>query len=473
MSSHNDFVRDELKRLRYNYQDQTKRDVMTVLANFKDLAPKSDIFVSNQGERKNRLSLNGTIPVTYKGATYNIPVRIWLRLDHPYTSPIPYVIPTESMSIKESRHVDQTGMVYLPYLHEWNDRRCDLSGLIQVMSVIFSEQPPVFAKPVNQRRPPPLSSSNPRPPYPQSQQYRPPYGGPQPSHPNLPGGYPPYPSGGPQYGTPYGNSPYPPASRQPGPGGFMPMPKVQPVPAPSPGGPPPSRSAPYPTQSQPSQPSHMPYPSSGPKAGPVVSPVALATAQGSFDPAPPQKTSQRPSGAERQSSYELTPEEQRACLLSSIEDKLRRQLKVTWETAENEMQSLHQTKVELEQGSRKLNGMLTTLDEKQKEVEANIQMLTTKDEEIREALVKLESSSKNLDVETVVVAAAPLYNQIFKLYAEENAVEDTIYYLTEGLRKGVIEVDAYLKHVRGLSRTQFEKRTLMQKARAKAGLGEL
>ena len=35
--------------------------------------------------------------------------------------------------------------------------------------------------------------------------------------------------------------------------------------------------------------------------------------------------------------------------------------------------------------------------------------------------------------------------RILRLYAEENAVDDTIYYLGEALRKGGIELDVFLK----------------------------
>jgi len=35
--------------------------------------------------------------------------------------------------------------------------------------------------------------------------------------------------------------------------------------------------------------------------------------------------------------------------------------------------------------------------------------------------------------------------RILQLYAEENAIDDTIYYLGEALRKGVIELDVFLK----------------------------
>lgn len=51
---------------------------------------------------------------------YNIPVCVWLLDTHPYNSPMCYVKPTAYMQIKVSRHVDQTGRVFLPYLHEWN-----------------------------------------------------------------------------------------------------------------------------------------------------------------------------------------------------------------------------------------------------------------------------------------------------------------------------------------------------------------
>ena len=35
--------------------------------------------------------------------------------------------------------------------------------------------------------------------------------------------------------------------------------------------------------------------------------------------------------------------------------------------------------------------------------------------------------------------------RILQLYAEENALDDTIYYLGEALRKGVIELEIFLK----------------------------
>lgn len=93
------------------------------------------------------VNLNGTIPVSYKGSTYNIPICIWLMDTHPKNAPICYVKPTADMSIKPSMFVDQNGKIYLPYLHDWMSGSSELLGLIQVMIVTFGDQPPVFARP--------------------------------------------------------------------------------------------------------------------------------------------------------------------------------------------------------------------------------------------------------------------------------------------------------------------------------------
>ena len=55
-------------------------------------------------------------------------------------------------------------------------------------------------------------------------------------------------------------------------------------------------------------------------------------------------------------------------------------------------------------------------------------------------------------------------------YAEEMALADAIYYLGEALRRGILDCETFLKHVRNLSRKQFFLRATMQKAREKAGL---
>ncbi len=57
------------------------------------------------------------------GANYNIPVCLWLMDTHPYNPPIVFVRPTATMQIKQGKHVDANGKIYLPYLHEWKHVR--------------------------------------------------------------------------------------------------------------------------------------------------------------------------------------------------------------------------------------------------------------------------------------------------------------------------------------------------------------
>ena len=91
-------------------------------------------------------NVSGTIPVIYKQNTYNIPVCVWLKLDHPNSCPMAFVTPTKDMQIKVSHHVDQTGRIYLPYLEEWRYPDSSLIGLIEICRATFGELPPVFAK---------------------------------------------------------------------------------------------------------------------------------------------------------------------------------------------------------------------------------------------------------------------------------------------------------------------------------------
>jgi hypothetical protein len=51
--------------------------------------------------------------------SYNIPVAIWLIKEYPQHPPIAYVVPTNDMLIKASKHVDISGRCHLEYLQSW------------------------------------------------------------------------------------------------------------------------------------------------------------------------------------------------------------------------------------------------------------------------------------------------------------------------------------------------------------------
>lgn len=108
---------------------------------------------------------------------YNIPVSVWLEENYPQSAPICYVTPRREMMLLRGKYISMDSVVTFPYLDEWkavsdpnflphypknsndfNNRRwlntlilwqgeCDLVGLLQVMSAVFGDVPPVCMKP--------------------------------------------------------------------------------------------------------------------------------------------------------------------------------------------------------------------------------------------------------------------------------------------------------------------------------------
>ncbi|XP_065926816.1 tumor susceptibility gene 101 protein isoform X2 [Magallana gigas] len=131
---------------KYEYADIAWRDVKNAISYFKDLLPSQDSFIFNDGSEKNILNLDGTIPVTYKGTTFNIPICVWILDTHPYNPPMVFVKPDSTMQIKAGRNVDTNGKVDLPYLRDWRYPQSDLFGLLQILALVFGEDSPVFSK---------------------------------------------------------------------------------------------------------------------------------------------------------------------------------------------------------------------------------------------------------------------------------------------------------------------------------------
>ncbi|KAF7702249.1 tumor susceptibility 101a [Silurus meridionalis] len=371
----------------YKYRDLTVREITNVMLQYKDLKPLMDAYVFNDGSTRDLMSLTGTVPVSYRGNVYNIPVCLWLLDTYPYNPPICFVKPTSAMMIKTGKHIDANGKIYLPYLHEWKHPQSDLYGLIQVMIVVFGEEPPVFSRPTSQPAYQAFQATGPP-----NQSYMPgmPAYGPNPN-----------PCGYPGYSYP-GGSAYP------------------------------STGGPTHYQSQP------PVTAVGPSRDATIGEDTI-----------------------------------RASLISAVSDKLRWRMKEEMDRAQAELDALKRTEEDLKKGHQKLEEMVSRLDQEVAEVDRNIELLKKKDEELTEALEKMENQSENNDIDDVIVPTAPLYKQILNLYSEENAIEDTIFYLGEALRRGVIDLEVFLKHVRLLSRKQFQLRALMQKARKTAGLSDL
>ncbi|KAL1117295.1 hypothetical protein AAG570_004621 [Ranatra chinensis] len=237
------------------------------------------------------------------------------------------------------------------------------------------------------------------------------------------------------------NTPYPPQCKS-----YMPMPGVSSaLPYPSP----------YPTPSYHHTMNPTPY-------SPTYPPTSAASVT-PYPPYPPQPQ------AQPMSSGTITEEHIRASLLSALQHKLSLRLEEQVAQSRAELEILQQSANELSQGKAKLDMIMERLRREKMELERNITILREKDAELEKAIAQL-SEQDEIDVDEAVTTTAPLYKQILNAYAEEAATEDAIYYMGEALRRGVIDLDVFLKQVRALSRKQFMLRALMQKCRQKAGL---
>merc|ERR1719289_303001 len=57
-----------------------------------------------------------------------------------------YVVPTETMDIKASQHMNKQGFIFHPYLSKWSMYQSNLIVLSTNLQSVFGKDPPVFAK---------------------------------------------------------------------------------------------------------------------------------------------------------------------------------------------------------------------------------------------------------------------------------------------------------------------------------------
>ncbi|KAJ7568205.1 hypothetical protein O6H91_01G023200 [Diphasiastrum complanatum] len=134
-----------------------RQHMVTVIQDFPGLQVKTAMFTHNDGRTVNLLQADGTIPMYYQDVKYNIPVTIWLLESYPRSAPLVYVTPTRDMIIKP-RHprVDASGMVSVPYLQQWLFPRSNLVELVQNLSLLFGQDPPLYSRPASVPARPPL-----------------------------------------------------------------------------------------------------------------------------------------------------------------------------------------------------------------------------------------------------------------------------------------------------------------------------
>jgi ESCRT-I complex subunit TSG101 len=423
-------VTDMVARAQYKYKDMTKRDILAALGFFKELSPAIEKYVYPDGQYKDLVSLSGTIPVNFKSNRYNIPIQLYLADTHPYTPPIVYVRPTPDMNINVTEAVQSDGRIRIPYLSEWSFPQSDLYVLLNMLTIKFSEETPLYARSRSncQAQPPSLKSNsffNPT-----SMPFQPvasttPY-------------------------SAYGQPTYPGA----GAASALPYPSAS------------SSGLPYPTSNSPYYP--MPIIQPPNLAGSTLNSGSGSSLNQRSGVLPPI----RPANNMQPSSYAddtIRPEFYKLSLISAVQDKVRLRMAELTEEKRAEIDSLKKINQDLESGERRLNNLIGDTNSEVANIKRLSSELKKRCTSMSEQMSRMQLREK-ANVEDAIVTPAPLYRQLFQLFTEELAIQDLLFYLSEGLTHKTISLDSYLKQVRLLSRKQFMLRVTMQRAREKAGL---
>lgn len=170
------------------------------------------------------------------------------------------------------------------------------------------------------------------------------------------------------------------------------------------------------------------------------------------------------------SSGTITEEHIRASLLSAVEDRLKFRAKESIHQIQDEIEVLKKTSNDLNRGKIKLDEMKTRMAMEVSQITGAKLKLQELDDQLQEFIIKYDKEGEDINPDEVYGPTQPLFKQLLDAYAEENALVDAIYYTGEGLHKGVITLDVFLKSVRDLSRRQFMLRALMHACRTKASL---
>ena len=97
----------------------------------------------DDGRTQLLLCLHGLLPISYRGAAYNIPIAVWLAREYPRLPPIAYVAPTSDMLVRPSKYMDVSGRCQIEYILNW-ERKSEVRLSLHNVSGTLT---PVIARP--------------------------------------------------------------------------------------------------------------------------------------------------------------------------------------------------------------------------------------------------------------------------------------------------------------------------------------
>jgi len=375
-----------------------------------NLSPSISPLIQNTGEETPPvLVFSGTVSMSYKGGTYNIPVDVYLPPPYPVRPPVCFVRPTAGMMIKENhRHVAPDGMVYMPYLHEWRPHTHNLVEMVVMMSSLFGSSPPVFAKPAGSSS---GNSSNSRP-----------------SH---------RPTSSATSATSYASSA---ASTSSGP----------------------------PSYDAARQEAEALAASRREEEERIERErLAAAELQRAIDES--RNKEERKRREEERERANKRREEERARVEAEnakrrLTAKLQNGLQRLYHETRAEIQEDLRDQTKLERGSKDMDGALTDLRRRKEELEAGVERIddaTSRIQAFLEGAAEIKSVEQSPDE---MANPGDVHSaQMLKLAAENMAISDALYFLDRALARGRVDLPQHMKKVRRLAKRQFLVRAHLMK----------
>ncbi|KAH7067980.1 ESCRT-I component [Paraphoma chrysanthemicola] len=152
----------------YKDVNRTYHDAAEALSHYPSLSTRTEVYTYENGTSALLLLLSGTLPVTFRGATYGFPVAIWVPYAYPREPPIVYITPSQDMVVRPGQHVSGDGRVYHPYLAQWGQYwdKSTLFDFLAVLRGVFAKEPPVRSRQPQQQPAPAQQAPPPVPPTP-------------------------------------------------------------------------------------------------------------------------------------------------------------------------------------------------------------------------------------------------------------------------------------------------------------------
>ncbi|XP_056243395.1 ubiquitin-conjugating enzyme E2 variant 3 isoform X1 [Seriola aureovittata] len=151
-----DLSSEKVQRIlsKYKFHDVAVEELQKIHRIYPGMKPSTGTYTFSDSTQKDLLKLVGNIPVQYEGRSYNFPIQLWLMDSFPFTPPICLLRPTPNMVIREGKHVDPRGRIYLPGLHNWDYPKSSVVVLLTEMIAKFEEDPPLSSKTTGENKDP-------------------------------------------------------------------------------------------------------------------------------------------------------------------------------------------------------------------------------------------------------------------------------------------------------------------------------